>query len=311
MIYGVARELLTNVARHAEATTVWLTLRDDGDAVTLDVRDDGVGIDPAVISRRVAEGTSAWPHSAPGRDHGRQLGIRAGRPGNVGAGHGAGPSREGGAMGISNRKVRVVVGDDHPIYRDGIVAALNRSEQTEVVTAVADGQAALAAIVEHAPDVALLDYKMPGLDGIAVAHAVTRDGLSTRCCCCRRPPRARWCTRPSRTAPLAICPGLRPRRDRQRRGGLRPRREGAAARPGDQPRHPGAPARPDPRPAAQRAGAPDPANDRRRQDRSRHGQGTVPLPRRRSRPTSAASTRTRRLRPRRGRRLRDAQQPVE
>ena len=56
MIYGVARELLTNVARHAGATTVWLTLRDDGDAVTLDVRDDGVGIDPAVISRRVAEG---------------------------------------------------------------------------------------------------------------------------------------------------------------------------------------------------------------------------------------------------------------
>ncbi len=83
-------------------------------------------------------------------------------------------------MSVSNRKVRVVVGDDHPIYRDGIVAALNRSEQTEVVTAVADGQAALAAIVEHAPDVALLDYKMPGLDGIAVAHAVTRDGLSTR-----------------------------------------------------------------------------------------------------------------------------------
>ncbi|MCB0939536.1 MAG: response regulator transcription factor [Mycobacterium sp.] len=83
-------------------------------------------------------------------------------------------------MSISNRKVRVVVGDDHPIYRDGIVAALNRSEQTEVVTAVADGQAALAAIIEHSPDVALLDYKMPGLDGIAVAHAVTRDGLPTR-----------------------------------------------------------------------------------------------------------------------------------
>ncbi len=77
-------------------------------------------------------------------------------------------------------KVRVVVGDDHPIYRDGIVRALNESEQTEVVTAVGDGQAALAAIREHQPDVALLDYKMPGLDGIAVAHAVARDGLSTR-----------------------------------------------------------------------------------------------------------------------------------
>lgn len=77
-------------------------------------------------------------------------------------------------------RVRVVVGDDHPIYRDGIVRALNESDQTEVVTAVANGHAALSAIHEHQPDVALLDYKMPGLDGIAVAHAVARDGLSTR-----------------------------------------------------------------------------------------------------------------------------------
>jgi two-component system nitrate/nitrite response regulator NarL len=74
----------------------------------------------------------------------------------------------------------VVVGDDHPVYREGIVRALNNSGRTEVVEAVADGQAALAAIHQHQPDVALLDYKMPGLDGIAVAHAVTRDGLPTR-----------------------------------------------------------------------------------------------------------------------------------
>lgn len=83
-------------------------------------------------------------------------------------------------MSLSKKRVRVVVGDDHPIYRDGIVRALNDSDQTEVVTAVPDGHAALAAILEHQPDVALLDYKMPGLDGIAVAHAVARDGLSTR-----------------------------------------------------------------------------------------------------------------------------------
>nr|WP_255496830.1 MULTISPECIES: ATP-binding protein [unclassified Mycolicibacterium] len=55
-LYGVARELLTNVARHANAGRVWLTLRDDGDAVMLEVRDDGVGIDRAAASRRVAEG---------------------------------------------------------------------------------------------------------------------------------------------------------------------------------------------------------------------------------------------------------------
>jgi two-component system nitrate/nitrite response regulator NarL len=80
----------------------------------------------------------------------------------------------------SERRVRVVVGDDHPVYRDGLVRALDTSGRTEVVAAVGDGRAALDAIREHTPDVALLDYKMPGLDGIAVAHAVVRDRLTTR-----------------------------------------------------------------------------------------------------------------------------------
>jgi two-component system, NarL family, nitrate/nitrite response regulator NarL len=80
----------------------------------------------------------------------------------------------------SDRRVRVVVGDDHPVYRDGLVRALDTSGRTEVVAAVGDGRAALDAIREHSPDVALLDYKMPGVDGIAVAHAVARDGLATR-----------------------------------------------------------------------------------------------------------------------------------
>jgi two-component system nitrate/nitrite response regulator NarL len=79
-----------------------------------------------------------------------------------------------------SERVRVVVGDDHPVYRDGLVRALDTSGRTEVVAAVGDGRAALDAIREHSPDVALLDYKMPDLDGIAVAHAVSRDKLSTR-----------------------------------------------------------------------------------------------------------------------------------
>ena len=83
-------------------------------------------------------------------------------------------------MTKSERRVRVVVGDDHPVYRDGLVRALDTSGRTEVVAAVGDGRAALGAIREHTPDVALLDYKMPGLDGIAVAHAVVRDRLPTR-----------------------------------------------------------------------------------------------------------------------------------
>jgi len=83
-------------------------------------------------------------------------------------------------MTNSEPRVRVVVGDDHPVYREGVVRALDNSGRTEVVAAVGDGRAALDAIREHAPDVALLDYHMPGIDGIAVAHAVVRDRLGTK-----------------------------------------------------------------------------------------------------------------------------------
>jgi two-component system NarL family sensor kinase len=55
-LYGVARELLNNVARHAKAHLVQLGLFDLGDVVTLDVRDDGVGMDPAILSKRLSEG---------------------------------------------------------------------------------------------------------------------------------------------------------------------------------------------------------------------------------------------------------------
>jgi two-component system nitrate/nitrite response regulator NarL len=79
-----------------------------------------------------------------------------------------------------NQKVRVVVGDDHPLFRDGLVRALTGSGEVEVVAEAEDGRSALALIKEHSPDVALLDYRMPEMDGAEVAAAVRRDELSTR-----------------------------------------------------------------------------------------------------------------------------------
>jgi two-component system nitrate/nitrite response regulator NarL len=84
------------------------------------------------------------------------------------------------SVGSSREKVRVVVADDHPLYREGVVRALRASGRIEVVAEVEDGRTALAALQEHLPDVAVLDYKLPGLDGLSVTHAVVRDGLSIR-----------------------------------------------------------------------------------------------------------------------------------
>jgi two-component system, NarL family, nitrate/nitrite response regulator NarL len=76
--------------------------------------------------------------------------------------------------------VRVVVGDDHPLYRDGVVRALVSSGRVDVVAEAADGAVALELIRAHSPDVAVLDYRMPILDGTQVAAAVRRDNLRTR-----------------------------------------------------------------------------------------------------------------------------------
>lgn len=77
-------------------------------------------------------------------------------------------------------KVRVVVGDDHPLFREGVVRALSSSGSVDVVGEADDGSAALELIKENLPEVALLDYRMPGMDGGQVAAAVRSQGLPTR-----------------------------------------------------------------------------------------------------------------------------------
>ena len=78
------------------------------------------------------------------------------------------------------KRVTVVVADDHPLYREGVVRALLASGQIEILAEAEDGRAALDEIQQHHPDVALLDYKLPELDGVAVTNAVVREQLGTR-----------------------------------------------------------------------------------------------------------------------------------
>jgi two-component system nitrate/nitrite response regulator NarL len=77
-------------------------------------------------------------------------------------------------------RVSVYVGEDHPIYLEGLVRALRQRPEFEVLGSSTDGRHALAEIRRLAPDVAVLDENMPGLLGNEVLQAINRDGLATR-----------------------------------------------------------------------------------------------------------------------------------
>ncbi|MFD3329309.1 response regulator [Streptomyces sp. NPDC058701] len=68
---------------------------------------------------------------------------------------------------------RVLIADDNPVVRAGLAALLATTEDLEVVAEAVDGREALVLTRSHAPDVVLLDVRMPGVDGIsALPHLV-------------------------------------------------------------------------------------------------------------------------------------------
>jgi two-component system, NarL family, nitrate/nitrite response regulator NarL len=75
--------------------------------------------------------------------------------------------------------VTVLVADDHPIYREGIVRAIKDRDDLELVGEAADGREALEQIERLRPSVAVLDIRMPGLDGTQVLDALHHDGGDT------------------------------------------------------------------------------------------------------------------------------------
>lgn len=77
-------------------------------------------------------------------------------------------------------RIRVTIADDHPLYREGVVRALAASDAVEVVGEAGDGHTALEQIRERRPDVALIDYKLPDLDGVEIARALAREEATTR-----------------------------------------------------------------------------------------------------------------------------------
>lgn len=74
-----------------------------------------------------------------------------------------------------NATVTVVVADDQPVICAGFAALLDAQEDLSVVGTAANGRELVARVEEHRPDVALVDVRMPVLDGIEATRLITRD----------------------------------------------------------------------------------------------------------------------------------------
>ncbi|GAA5074657.1 DNA-binding NarL/FixJ family response regulator [Thermocatellispora tengchongensis] len=77
-------------------------------------------------------------------------------------------------------EIRVVIADDHPIVREGLRTYLDLQDDVSVVGEAADGAQAVELVAEHAPDVLLLDLRMPVLDGLGTLTELAARGLSVR-----------------------------------------------------------------------------------------------------------------------------------
>ncbi|GAB3242801.1 response regulator [Nocardioides dilutus] len=76
--------------------------------------------------------------------------------------------------------IRVVIADDEELVREGLVAIVGSQPDLEVVATATDGAEALAAVIEHHPDVVLMDVRMPGTDGIEGTQRILASDAAVR-----------------------------------------------------------------------------------------------------------------------------------
>jgi DNA-binding NarL/FixJ family response regulator len=79
----------------------------------------------------------------------------------------------------TTRPIRIILADDHEIFRDGFKAMLRKQPSVQLVAEAGDGASLLKLVVEHKPDVVVTDIKMPIMDGLQVTRELGRISPAT------------------------------------------------------------------------------------------------------------------------------------
>ena len=176
LLFQVVRELLHNVVKHAEARRVTLSLRREGRELVCTVADDGKG---GVREEERPQGGGFGLFSI--RERLFHLGARFelhSSPGEGTTGILRAPlliPREASRKEEARPPIRVLLADDHDLFRRGVRALLEPYADLDLVGEAEDGEAALALARECHPDVVLLDVSMGRHGGIEAARRFSEE----------------------------------------------------------------------------------------------------------------------------------------
>ena len=172
--YRIVQEALTNTLRHAAARHAWVTISYDEPKVRIRVADDGTSppVGPAPAPRRPDARATASTACANEPPCTAARCARA-RP-TAAAGWSRRPSGPGhGPTGGAGMSISVLLADDQPLLRRGFRMILEAEDDLTVVAEAGDGEEAVDQARRHAPDVVLMDIRMPGTDGIEATRRIT------------------------------------------------------------------------------------------------------------------------------------------
>jgi PAS domain S-box-containing protein len=199
LLYKAIREMLFNIVKHAEVNHARVAVVREPSHVEVLVQDHGKGFDAqAVLDSKSGQGLGLFSirervnlldgqldvESLPGEGSEFRLFVPLSHQELEEASdhscQGSEQVEHPTPAAAEKRIVRVLVVDDHAIVRQGIAHLLDDHPQIEVLDQAKNGHEALEKVRQHQPDLVLMDYAMPGLDGVEATRRIRADRPGVR-----------------------------------------------------------------------------------------------------------------------------------
>jgi CheY-like chemotaxis protein len=202
LLFECARELLSNVVKHAQTKEASVTIKMSAKGLlSLIVADHGKGFDSLEVSSDNRKTETSFGlfnirerlgfiggllniTTAAGEGSSLEMSVPVGvssRPASAPSESDSDFSREFPLLPLSlDRPARVLVADDHQLFREGMIHLLSQEPDLKVIGEAADGQEAVEFARKLKPDILILDVSMPKMNGVHVAAQISRELPQTR-----------------------------------------------------------------------------------------------------------------------------------